>query len=417
MGPPRAATVLHADLDAFYASVEQLLDPSLSRRPIAVGTGVVLAASYEARAFGVSAGMPAWRARRLCPGLAFVPGHFREYQRLGDQVMDVLGAFTPVVERVSIDEAFLDVAGARRLFGPPIDIATAIRRRVREDVGLPLSIGVARTKHLAKVASQVAKPDGLVVVGPDDEAEFLARLPVGLIWGVGPVTRAQLATAGIRTIGELAAAPGALLDHLLGRTIGERLTALANNVDPRRIGPARPASSMGAQAALGRRRATPELLRSTLGYLADRVASRLRHAGRAARTVTVRVRFPSLRSVTRSTTLRTPVCATLTLTEIATDLAGAALAEHRAEREVTLLAVSVSNIVVPALQLPLPISPGGARPGPERLADAARWGADRSVDAVRARFGHGAVGYATVVFSDAARVPDEFRELAEHGPP
>jgi len=417
MGPPRAATVLHADLDAFYASVEQLLDPSLSRRPIAVGTGVVLAASYEARAFGVSAGMPAWQARRLCPGLAFVPGHFREYQRLGDQVMDVLGAFTPVVERVSIDEAFLDVAGARRLFGPPIDIATAIRRRVREDVGLPLSIGVARTKHLAKVASQVAKPDGLVVVGPDDEAEFLARLPVGLIWGVGPVTRAQLATAGIRTIGELAAAPGALLDHLLGRTIGERLTALATNVDPRRIGPARPASSMGAQAALGRRRATPELLRSTLGYLADRVASRLRHAGRAARTVTVRVRFPSLRSVTRSTTLRTPVCATLTLTEIATDLAGAALAEHRAEREVTLLAVSVSNIVVPALQLPLPISPGGARSGPERLADAARWGADRSVDAVRARFGHGAVGYATVVFSDAARVPDEFRELAEHGPP
>jgi DNA polymerase-4 len=416
MGPPRAATVLHADLDAFYASAEQLLDPSLSRRPIAVGTGVVLAASYEARAFGVSAGMPAWRARRLCPGLAFVPGHFREYQRLGDQVMDVLGAFTPVVERVSIDEAFLDVAGARRLFGPPIDIATAIRRRVREDVGLPLSIGVARTKHLAKVASQVAKPDGLVVVGPDDEAEFLARLPVGLIWGVGPVTRAQLATAGIRTIGELAAAPGALLDHLLGRTIGERLTALATNVDPRRIGPARPASSMGAQAALGRRRATPELLRSTLGYLADRVASRLRHAGRAARTVTVRVRFPSLRSVTRSTTLRTPVCATLTLTEIATDLAGAALAEHRAEREVTLLAVSVSNIVVPALQLPLPISPGGARSGPERLADAARWGADRSVDAVRARFGHGAVGYATVVFSDAARVPDEFRELAEHGP-
>ncbi len=166
MGPPRAATVLHADLDAFYASVEQLLDPSLSHRPIAVGTGVVLAASYEARAYGLSAGMPAWRARQLCPGLTFVPGHFGEYQRLGDQVMDVLGAFTPLVERVSIDEAFLDVAGALRLFGPPAGIATAIRRRVRDEVGLPVSIGVARTKHLAKVASQVAKPDGLVVVGP-----------------------------------------------------------------------------------------------------------------------------------------------------------------------------------------------------------------------------------------------------------
>jgi DNA polymerase-4 len=209
------------------------------------------------------------------------------------------------------------------------------------------------------------------------------------------------------------------------------LTALATNVDPRRIGPARPASSMGAQAALGRRRATPELLRSTLGYLADRVASRLRRAGRAARTVTVRVRFPGLRSVTRSTTLRTPVCATLTLTEIATALAGAALAEHRSEREVTLLAVSVSNIVVPALQLPLPIRPAGAdagegpagqgragqgRAGDGRVAEATRWGADLSVDAVRARFGHGAVGYATVVFSDAARAPDEFRELAEHDP-
>jgi DNA polymerase-4 len=418
MGVLGAATVLHADLDAFYASVEQLLDPSLRQRPIAVGSGVVLAASYQARAFGVSAGMPAWRARQLCPDLAFVPGHFREYQRLGDEVMDVLGAFTALVERVSIDEAFLDVAGARRLFGPPPAIAGAIRRRVRDEIGLPLSIGVARTKHLAKVASQVAKPDGMVVVAPEREAEFLQRLPVGLIWGVGPVTDAQLARAGIRTIGELAAAPGALLDHLLGRTIGERLAALAANVDQRRIGPARPASSMGAQAALGRRRATPELLRSTLGYLADRVASRLRASGRAARTVTVRVRFPGLRSVSRSTTVRAPVCATLTLTEIATGLAGAALAEDRGEREVTLLAVSVSNIVVPALQLPLPLAVPRAHDSRDLAAgaDAARWGVDRSVDAVRARFGHGAVGYATVVFSGAARVPDEFRELAEHSP-
>ncbi len=348
--------------------------------------------------------------------------------------MDVLGAFTPVVERISIDEAFLDVAGAFRLFGSPTAIAIAIRRRVRADIGLPLSIGVARTKHLAKVASQVAKPDGLVVVPPEGEPEFLERLPVGLIWGVGPVTNAQLARAGIRTIGELAAAPGSLLDHLLGRTIGEKLAALATNVDPRRIGPARPASSMGAQAALGRRAATPELLRSTLGYLADRVAGRLRAAGRAARTVTVRVRFAGMRSVTRSTTVARPVCATLTLTEIATELAGAALAQHRTEREITLLAVSVSNIVVPALQLPLPFGPeapgdGHSGPdghdghdghsGPDRSAraDAARWGLDRSVDAIQARFGHGVAGYATVVFSDVARVPDAFRELAEHPPP
>src|SRR2546425_3028417 len=167
MAPAVGATILHADLDAFYASVEQLLDPSLMGTPIAVGGGVVLAASYEAKAYGVSAGMAGWRARRLCPGLRFVGGHFREYQRLGDEVIDVLRDYTPLVERISIDEAFLDVAGSVHLFGPPGDIAAIIRRRVRDEIGLPVSVGVARTKHLAKVASQVAKPDGLVVVGPE----------------------------------------------------------------------------------------------------------------------------------------------------------------------------------------------------------------------------------------------------------
>src|ERR1700674_5822072 len=192
------ATILHADLDAFYASVEQLLDPSLRRRPIAVGGGVVLAASYEARARGVRAGMVGWRARQLCPSLRFVGGHFSEYQQLGDQVIDVFRDFTPLVERISIDEAFLDVAGALRLFGSPQEIAIAIRRRVRDEIGLAVSVGVARTKHLAKVASQVAKPDGLVVVPPEQEGVFLEDLPVELMWGVGPVTQARLAGAGIR---------------------------------------------------------------------------------------------------------------------------------------------------------------------------------------------------------------------------
>ncbi|MDQ1496060.1 MAG: polymerase, partial [Actinomycetota bacterium] len=182
------ATILHADLDAFYASVEQLLDPTLRGRPIAVGGGVVLAASYEARAFGVRGGMPGRRARQLCPGLRFVGGHFHEYTRLGDQVIGVLRDFTPLVERISIDEAFLDVSGAVHLFGSPADIATAIRQRVRAEIGLPISVGVASTKHLAKIASQVAKPDGLVVVEAGREREFLEPLPVGLIWGVGPVT-------------------------------------------------------------------------------------------------------------------------------------------------------------------------------------------------------------------------------------
>src|ERR1700683_2090607 len=175
--PVRRATTLHADLDAFYASVEQLLDPSLRNRPIAVGGSVVLAASYEARSYGVRGGMPGWRARQLCGDLLFVGGHFDRYQQFGDDVMSVFHDFTPRVERVSIDEAFLAVAGATHLFGEPTEIATSIRRRVRDEIGLPLSIGVARTKHLAKVASQVAKPDGLGVVEPDEEGAFLGPLP------------------------------------------------------------------------------------------------------------------------------------------------------------------------------------------------------------------------------------------------
>src|SRR5215510_10260156 len=183
------ATILHADLDAFYASVEQMLDPSLRGKPIAVGGGVVLAASYEAKAFGVSGGMSGWTARELCPHLIFVGGHFKDYQRLGDAAIDVMGDFTPLVERISIDEAFADVAGSIHLFGPPAEIAKAIRCRVREELGLPISVGVARTKHLAKIASQVAKPDGLVVVDPATELDFLHDLPVELMWGVGPATK------------------------------------------------------------------------------------------------------------------------------------------------------------------------------------------------------------------------------------
>src|SRR5947209_9216859 len=266
MAPAVGATILHADLDAFYASVEQLLDPSLLGKPIAVGGGVVLAASYEAKRCGVDAGMSGWRARELCPGIRFVGGHFREYQRLADEVMEVLRSFTPDVERISIDEAFLDVAGSVHLFGRPDEIAATIRRRVRDEIGLPVSVGVATTKHLAKVASQVAKPDGLVVVDAGDEREFLDPLPVGLLWGVGPATRARLDGAGVRTVGELAAASPRLLEQLLGRLNGRKLGDLAHNDDPRRVQRGRRAASMGAQAALGRRSATNRLLRTTLGF-------------------------------------------------------------------------------------------------------------------------------------------------------
>ena len=405
---------MHADLDAFYASVEQLLDPSLRGRPVAVGTGVVLAASYEAKAFGVAAGMPGWRAQRLCPGLRSVGGHFSEYQRIGDQVIDVFREFTPLVERISIDEAFLDVAGSVHLFGPPASIAAAIRHRVRVEIGLAVSVGVARTKHLAKVASQVAKPDGLLVVEPDRELKFLHPLPVELMWGVGPVTQARLAESGIRTIGELASTSTAILQGLLGRSAGDKLGSLAANFDPRRLETARRVTSVGAQSALGRRRATPRLLRSTLGYLADRVAGRLRVAGRAGRTITVRVRFTRLQSVTRSVTLPIAVSTTLTLTELATALAVRALADHPEELEITLLAVSVSNLIdQPGLQLELELGLDD-RHRPGSVAGAARWAVDRSIDAIRARFGRDSVGYATVVFSSEGRVPEAFRELAEH---
>ena len=412
-----AATILHADLDAFYASVEQLLDPSLRGLPIAVGGGVVLAASYEAKAYGVSAGMAGWQARELCPGLRFVGGHFRAYQRLGDQVMDLFRDFTPLVERVSIDEAFLDVAGAARLFGTAPEIAAALRRRVRVEVGLPVSIGVAGTKHLAKIASQVAKPDGLVVVQPGTEPDFLRPLPVRLMWGVGPVTEARLAGRGIRTIGDLATTSSPVLELLLGRAVGRKLWSLAGDADPRRIVTSRRSSSVGAQSALGRHRATPELLRSALGSLCDRVAGRLRAAGRAGRTVTVRVRFPGMRSVTRSATLPAGVSTTRTLAEVAVALAEKALADHAGEQEITLVAVSVSNLVAqPALQLELPLGLHDERRRPGSTRGSARWAVDRSIDGVRARFGRDAVGYAGEALSGLGGVPDAFRELAEHDP-
>jgi DNA polymerase IV len=412
------ATILHADLDAFYASVEQLLDPSLRGRPIAVGGGVVLAASYDARRCGVRAGMAGWVARRLCPNILLVGGHFREYQRLADEVMQVFSDFTPLVERVSIDEAFLEVAGAVHLFGPPGAIAAAIRRRVRNEIGLAVSVGVARTKHLAKVASRVAKPDGVVVVDPSREREFLAPLPVGLIWGVGPVTEARLAGRGIHTIGELTLVSSPVLQQLLGTASGAKLASLSANIDPRAIETTRRAKSIGAQAALGARPATRAVVGETIGYLTDRVSGRLRAAHRAARTLTVRVRFTGTRSVTRSVTLPAGVSSTLTLTEVAIQLASQALADHPAERQITLLGLSLSNLMEePPLQLELPLALPDERLRPGSIVGSARWGVDRSVDAIRQKFGRRAIGYATVVFSGVDRVPEEFRELAEHSDP
>jgi DNA polymerase IV len=409
-----AATILHADLDAFYASVEQLLDPSLRGKPVAVGGGVVLAASYEAKAFGVRGGMSGRRARELCPHLQFVGGHFKEYQRLGDAAIKVLGDFTPLVERLSIDEAFADVAGCERLFGPPAEIAKAIRRRVRAELGLPISVGVARTKHLAKIASQVAKPDGLVVVDPGSELAFLHKLPVELMWGVGPVTKARLADMGVLTIGQLAAIPGRRLEALLGHALGDKLAALAWNRDPRAIKTQHRGQSAGAQSALGRRPAEEKVFRPTLLHLADRIGTRLRAKSRPGRTLTVRVRFADLRSVTRSITLPAPIAATRMLAEIAEDLVRDVLADYPEERTVTLLAISISNLEehpVAQLELPIGLEDEPRRPGSK--TGMARLVADHAIDAIRRRFGWEAVAYGSVAPGLSRSVPDEFRELAE----
>jgi DNA polymerase-4 len=408
------ATILHADLDAFYASVEQLLNPSLRGKPLAVGGGVVLAASYEAKAFGVQSGMPGWRARTLCPHLTFVSGHFKEYQRLGDAAIKIASDFTPLVERISIDEAFADVAGCTHLFGPPAEIAKTIRSRVRAELGLPISVGVARTKHLAKIASQVAKPDGLVVVDPNTELDFLHDQPVELMWGIGPVTKARLAEIGVFTIGQLARTPGWSLERLLGPAAGEKLGALAWNRDPREVKTHRRAQSAGAQSAIGRKPAEARVFRPTLRHLADRIGARLRAKSLSGQTVTVRVRFADLRSVTRSVTLDAPISATAILAEIAEDLVRAVLAHHPDEQKISLLAISVSHLKKDAevqLELSLGLEDERRRPGSKK--GMARWAADRAVDRIRERFGWEAVGYGSVVLGISRSVPDEFRVLAE----
>lgn len=409
-----AATILHADLDAFYASVEQLLDPSLRGRPIAVGGGVVLAASYQAKAFGVRGGMSGRDARRLCPELHFVGGHFEEYQRLGDAAIGILGDYTPLVERISIDEAFADVAGAEHLFGTPVEIAATIRRRVRDELGLPISVGVARTKHLAKIASQVAKPDGLVAVPPATELEFLHDLPVELIWGVGPVTKAKLAESGIFTIGQLAKTKQGSLEALLGSAAGAKLHALSWNRDERRIRVNHRAGSVGAQSALGKRPAREDVIVPALLHLADRVGGRLRAKALGGRTVTARVRFADLRAVTRSTTLPAALSATLILAEVAADLVRAALRDNPRERTISLLAISVSHLeALTDLQLELPLALHDAARQPGSRRGASRWSADQAVDRIRQRFGREAVGYASVFLGPRKSIPDAFRELAE----
>jgi DNA polymerase IV len=392
------ATILHADLDAFYASVEQRDDPALRGRPVIVGGGVVLAASYEARAYGVRTAMGGRQARQRCPDAVVVSPRMSVYSAASRAVFEVFRQTTPVVEPLSIDEAFLAVGGLRRIRGSPASIAARLRVEVRDRVGLPITVGVARTKFLAKVASGVSKPDGLLVVPPDRELAFLHPLPVHRLWGVGAVTAARLAELRITTVGQVAALGEADLVSILGRAAGRHLHALAHNHDPRPVRVGYRRGSMGAQHALGGRPHSPAELDAVLSGLVDRVARRMRAADRVGRTVVLRLRYGDFRRATRSRTLPAPTARTQILLDAARGLLVAALPTI-ARRGATLVGVAVGNLGTGAEQLELPLDPF-------RGADL-----DTALDAVRDRYGSSSITRATLLGRDPGLVmpglPDE----------
>ena len=382
------ATILHADLDSFYASVEQRDDPRLRGWPVIVAAGVVLAASYEAKACGVRTAMSGARARRLCPQAVVVRPRMSAYAEASKAAYRVFEDTTPLVEGLSIDEAFLDVRGLRRLAGTPAEIAARLRSDVFERVGLPITVGVARTKFLAKVASGVAKPDGLLVVPPDRELAFLHPLPVERLWGVGQVTARKLQVRGITKVGEVAELGEGTLVAMLGRAAGRHLYALAHNRDPRPVNVRRRRGSVGSQRALGRGPWSPGDIDAALVGLVDRVTRRLRVAGRVGRTVVLRLRFDDFSRATRSHTL--PRATAHTQTILATARGLLTTARPMIEREgLTLVGIAVANLDdEDAAQLALPL---------ERDGGAAL---DTAVDEVRARFGPGALTRAVLLGRD-----------------
>jgi DNA polymerase-4 len=381
----REATILHADLDAFYASVEQRDDLRLRGRPVIVGGGVVLAASYEAKAYGVRTAMGGGQARRLCPHAIVVEPRMSAYSEASRAVFEVFEHTTPLVEGLSIDEAFLDVGGLRRVTGTPREIAVRLRREVLDRVGLPITVGVARTKFLAKVASGVAKPDGLLVVPPEGELAFLHPLPVERLWGVGPVTATKLHDRGIRTVGDVAQLPEPALLAMLGGASGRHLHALAHNRDPRPVETGRRRRSIGAQHALGRSPRSAASVDATVVALVDRVTRRMRAAGRAGRTVMLRLRFDDFARVTRSHTLAQATAHTPTILATVRGLLAAAAPIVR-RRGLTLVGIAVGNLDdADAVQLALPFDHQSAS------------SLDAALDDVRDRFGSAAVTRAVLL--------------------
>ncbi len=369
------ATILHADLDSFYASVEQRDNPQLRGRPVIVGMGVVLAASYEAKAYGVRTAMGGRQALELCPQAIVVPPRMSAYSEASKAVFAVFDDTTPIVEGISIDEAFLDVAGLRKIAGTPEEIAAWLRQQVRTRVGLPITVGVARTKFLAKVASRVAKPDGLLVVPPEGELAFLHPLPVELLWGVGAVTAGKLRTWGIRTVADVAEMREGALVSLLGPAAGRHLHALAHNRDPRPVQVGKRRGSIGSQRALGSKPRTDAEVEAILAGLVDRVTRRMRAAERPGRTVVLRLRFGDFTRATRSHTLSRAT----THTQPILGAARALLAQARPlidQRGLTLVGISVGNLDRgDAIQPELPL---------DQHSDG---GLDTAMDAVRERFG------------------------------
>jgi DNA polymerase-4 len=373
------AAILHADLDAFFASVEQRDRPELLGKPVIVGGGVVMAASYEARRKGVRSAMGGGQARRLCPDAIVVEPRFDAYVEASKAVFELFEDAAPHVEGLSIDEAFLDVRGLGHISGSPREIAERLRRRVAGEVGLPITIGVARTKFLAKIASGAAKPDGLQVVEPGTELAFLSPLPIEALWGVGPATGAKLREEGIETIGQIADTAVAQMVSILGPAAGRHLHALANNVDPRPVRARRGRRSIGSQSALGRSNPSPEKADVVLLGLVDRVARRMRKAGLAGRTVTLRLRFRDYTRATRSQTLAEATSATATLLEVSRMLLRSAFPAIEC-KGLTLIGITIGGLgSAGAIQLSLPLE---GRSGSAL---------DLALDEVRDRFGTKAI--------------------------
>jgi DNA polymerase-4 len=434
VGGPPERVILHVDMDAFFASVEVLDDPSLAGRPVIVGgsgpRGVVAACTYEARRFGVHSAMPSSVARRLCPAAVFVDGRFHRYVEESRKLHAILSSVTPLVEGISLDEAFLDVTGSRKLLGDGATIATTLRSRVTGELGLACSVGVGRSKLMAKLASKAAKPvadrnrvtpgPGVVVVEPEDELAFLHPLPVRALWGVGPVTGKRLDALGVRTVGDLAALPPGALERHLGAALGSHLSALCRGEDPRPVVPEQAAKSIGHEETFATDLWDRDLLHQHLVRMVDASATNLRRSGLAARTVTVKVRFADFTLVTRSHSLGVPIDATPAVGAVAAALLDSVELHHG----VRLLGVSLAGFgaaeegVQLSLDLGPPAAPPGDRPGGsleevERLQ--ASWGpVTAAVDAIRARYGGSSVGAASLVGVDGLRVRQ--RGDAQWGP-